>query len=168
MGMFLNMIDSIKPAIKWALKQKNSGRGQSNSRSVEIPEQMWNMKETPVDENSKRMAGAISALLIKTELAGEDNIFTVLGEGKSIKGRIIRYYVASMALKKSEDDIKRVFIQMLLDTTIPGSVQDHVAAIVKLMGDDPNAVKTKLQEVATETLVTLEDEDFENAISKIF
>lgn len=166
MGLFTQLIDGMKPAIKWAMKNGGGSSSGANSRSVDIPDSMWKMKELPSDEQTKKMARAISSLLIKSDLAGDDNIFDFISKGLPIKGRIIRSYVASMAMKKGEDSIKKVFIQMLLDFRITDSAQAHVERIIKVMGDDPATIRERMEEAAAETFVSLEDSDFENLVNK--
>lgn len=167
MGIFMNLIEGLKPAIKYALKKQKGENGSSNARSVEIPSQLWAMKEAAVDEKTKTIAAALSKLLIKKDLAGDSNIFETIAKGDPIKGRVIRSYVASMALKRDELSIRKTFIQMLLDFTIDGDLQEHINKIISVMGDDPNNVQERLKEVATETFVSLDDADFENALNKI-
>lgn len=175
MGLFLSMLDKMKPVLQYALKQQrkdsrlrsNHNHSNNERNSVSIPESLWQMKEPPHDDETMKTALIIAKLLEKEELAGPDSIFYSIANGAPIKGKLIRSYVASLALKKDELSVRKMFVQMLLNTTFEGTVDEHVSKITRVFGDDPVQIKEKVNFIATDTFVSMDDSDFDALINKI-
>lgn len=173
MGIFISLIDKMKPVITSAIKKSAKRRGTSTdttdyNRNVDIPSELMAMKEVTVDSETRALAKKFSALLEMSELAGPDNMFGQIAAGRGLKGRVIRSFVFSQSLKKNETDARRLFLQMLMDTTIEGAPDVYVNNIIKAFGDDPNVVRDKAKEAGFELLLDITDEDLENISNKLF
>jgi len=152
--------------ISHALKQKRKSGGKSGPRSIEIPPSLMNMPEMDTDHKTRLLSQAIHTILQNEGLVGEDSMFKLISDGGSVKGRLIRSYVAAMAMKKEEGEVRRLFMQMMLNTSIDNPTT-HVNAMMRVLGDDPEAIKTAFTERAMMEFVNLDDADFDSLLSDV-
>lgn len=160
------MAERIGPMISHALKQRKKSGGSSGPRSIEIPPSLMNMPEMDTDHKTRLLSQAIHTVLQNEGLVGEDSMFKLISDGGSVKGRLIRSYVAAMAMKKEEGEVRRLFMQMMLNTSIDNPT-NHVNAMMRVLGDDPEAIKTAFTERAMMEFVNLDDSDFDSLLSDV-
>lgn len=171
MGIFSQAIDLVKPALKQYFKSKASkNRGNSHNngytRNVGIPSALFDMKEPSSDDKTRRMALVISELLQRENLAGPENLFSLLAQGGSFKGKLIRAYVLSHAMK-TEISARKMFMQSMMDTYIDEEIDAYMSKVVTTVGDNPEEIKQKASMLGADVLLDLDDSDFENLANNL-